>query len=586
MILKNYLNGRYTFIALFIFALTAFSAQEALAQCPNDNTSFGSSAAPTVNDVTTTLTSCIFGGEYRVVTGLQAGFVYEFSTCGDTDFDTQVTIYAAGGGPSVAYNDDACGLQSVVQFAPTVDGDYWVLVDEFNCVSNSDCMTLSVTRLGPPANDDACNAEMLTMGVPANVNNVLATVEQYEPSPGPGTGTSSCNSDDGWCSFETDVDNSVWYTFIGPASGCVSISTEFSDLQLAVYTTPLCSKFFYYQEVAANDDSGPVFAPLLENLSVTPGQEYYVQVDGFGGTTTTDDQILVTDGAGPIPAPWASAHIAPAVGDFSYVDCGETFTMSSNGYSSPFTDQGGYVTQTLCGNGYIQARLDDIDGSGWAGIVMRESLSGNSKKIALKSRLSTFVRRDLRKSSPGWAQSKQYPRPTGWNWLRLERIDDQFVGFVSEDGQNWQQVMAVFVPMNNCLQVGMFVESINVNAVTTATFSTPEVGLCPCISTLGANFAQLDGQLENTISDINKLTLFPNPSSGLINLEVSDFMDKSGEAIIYNSLGQIVWAQKYDAIETPTISADLQSDKIANGIYQLVFISDGEKIAKPFVINK
>lgn len=657
---------RYTFIALFIFALSALSTQTAVAQCPDDNTQFLSSAAPVVPGVTQTLTSCLYGGEYRLVNNMIAGQTYRFSTCGDADFDTQITIYSNSGGPSLAYNDDACGLQSEVDFTPAVTGDYRVLIDRFNCQSESTCMTLNATLINtaPPANDDACNAQALTLGVPAAINNEFATSQQWEPNPGAGTeGTSpSCDATNGWCNFELDVDNSVWYTFVAPASGCVKIDILGpTDLQMAVWTTSICSNFFKYQEVAANDDGGPGFSPFLDYFSVQPGQTYYVQVDGYNGADASGDQILVTDGAGPVPAPWTTSHVGAAVGNFSYTSCGEEYTVSSNQYSSPFKDQGGYILQTLCGDGYIQARVNDIDGLGWAGIVMRESTAQGSKKVALKTQLVNLVRRDLRKSTNGLAQSQQYPRPGGWNWLRLERVGSQFAGYISEDGVNWQQLMAVSFPMNNCLQVGMFVESINVNAVTTAVFGNPSTGPCPCLSSFGAGGGSYAGPycgastgtpgfpadptceaavcavdpfccntswdgicageavndfptecaaclsvgppppsptlgLESavttpqTISDevdrAGSLTVYPNPSDGLVNIQVENFIGKAATVVIYNSLGQEVYTKSFDAIETSTITADLTSAKIASGMYNLNFVSEGQRITKQVVINK
>lgn len=812
MILKNYINMRYTFIALFIFALSALSTQQTFAQCPDDNTQYSSSAAPTVPGVTQTLTTCLYGGEYRLVTNMIAGQTYTFSTCGDTDFDTQITIYSNSGGAALAFNDDFCGLQSEVTFTPALTGDYRILIDKYNCVSESTCMTLNATLLPSVTNDDACNAEALTLGVTAIVNNNGATAEVGEVNPGPGTGPSSCDSQDGWCSFELDVDNSVWYTFVGPAGGCVNIDftgttdlqvavytvgscgnfasyTEVagnddggnglapalafltvvpgqtyyvqvdgyngasttnggitvssancgppvndnacdatpltigvpagidnalattqqwepnpgagsdgcsstdgwcsfeltvnnsvwytfvgpasgcvkidvlgtSDLQMAVWTTPACGEFFKYQEVAANDDGEFGFAPSLDYFSVQPGQTYYVMIDGYNGAVANGDQILVTDGAGPVPAPWTTSHVGAAVGNFGYVSCGEEYTVSSNQYSSPFKDQGGYILQTLCGDGYIQARVNDIDGLGWAGIVMRESTAQGSKKVALKTQLGNLVRRDLRKSTNGLAQSQQYPRPGGWNWLRLERVGNQFAGYISEDGTNWQQLMAFSMPMNNCLQVGMFVESINVNAVTTAVFGNPSTGPCPCLSSFGAGGGSYAGPYcgastgtpgfpadptceaavcaydpfccstswdgicageaandfptecaaclsvgppppspilgqesaittPQTISDgverIGSLTVYPNPSDGLVNIQVENFIGKAATVVIYNSLGQEVYTKSFDAIETSTITADLTSAKIASGLYNLNFVSEGQRITKQIVINK
>jgi regulation of enolase protein 1 (concanavalin A-like superfamily) len=633
---------------------------------PYDNVQFGTSAAPTTPGVTVNLTTCIFGGEFRRVTNLVAGQTYRFSTCGETDFDTEITIYSAAGGTFQVENDDACGFQSEVDFTPTVSGDYDVLIDQFPCASNSICMTLNVTLLdtSPPANDNVCDAEALTIGVPAAINNEFATAEQFEPNPGPGTvgEAPTCNATDGWCSFELGIQNSVWYSFVAPASGCVSIEINgTTDLQLAVYAAPTCTNYFKFKDIAANDDGGPGLVPFLDYFSLEPGKTYYVQVDGYDGAAASGDEIVVLDGAGPVPAPWATGHIGTAVGDFSYVTCGEEYTLSTNQFTSAFKDQGGFILQTLCGDGYIQARLDGIDGSGWAGIVMRESgTAQGSRKVAMKTQLNNLVRRDVRKGTNGFAQSQQYPRPGGWDWLRIERVGDQFAGYISPDGENWQQVFATSFFMNNCLQVGMFVESINVNAVTTATFNNPEIGACPCISsfanntytgaycgastgtpgfpddpaceaavcavdpfccdvfwdglcaaeaindfptecaaclsvgpppaTIGFGALQSDiTQPEGTAANVERigdLTVFPNPSDGIVNLKVADFIGKSATVIIYNSIGQEVYNKEFDVIEISTITADLTSPNITSGLYNLSFISEGQRVTKQVVISK
>ena len=92
----------------------AFNSQ---AQCANNNTQFGTTnASGWVEGQLNTLSTCLYGGEYRLVTGLTAGFTYSFETCGDTDFDTQITLYDNVTGAVLGYNDDFCGLQSKVTF--------------------------------------------------------------------------------------------------------------------------------------------------------------------------------------------------------------------------------------------------------------------------------------------------------------------------------------------------------------------------------------------------------------------------------------------------------------------------------------
>ncbi|MAT55510.1 MAG: hypothetical protein CMN32_13620, partial [Saprospirales bacterium] len=134
------------------------------------------------------------------------------------------------------------------------------------------------------SNDNVCNALPITLGVPINADGFCATAQSGEVSPGIGTGGSTCNSQDGWCSFDPNVQNSVWFTFVAPPSGFVKVSSDdLDDTQVAIWSVGNCSDFNTFTEIAANDDSGPGFSPLILCASVNPGQTYYVQVDGFNG---------------------------------------------------------------------------------------------------------------------------------------------------------------------------------------------------------------------------------------------------------------------------------------------------------------
>ncbi|MBI4649163.1 MAG: hypothetical protein HY738_21865, partial [Bacteroidia bacterium] len=118
-------------------------------QCAYDNVIYLTWTAPATVGASQT-TACIYGGEYNRVTGMVAGYTYRIQTCGDTDFDTQITIYPAGGGGVAGFNDDGCSLQSTIDFTPIVGGDYDILVDEWDCISNSICMTLSIQLVSTP----------------------------------------------------------------------------------------------------------------------------------------------------------------------------------------------------------------------------------------------------------------------------------------------------------------------------------------------------------------------------------------------------------------------------------------------------
>lgn len=121
--------------------------------CGYDNTLVATIAAPTtVGQVVSPNPNCVNGGQAVRVTGLMSGNIYRISTCGTNTFDTQLSIYTPDwGGVAVAHNDDYCsGAQSEIYFNPRTSGDHDILVDAFNCASNTLCASLEVELIKKP----------------------------------------------------------------------------------------------------------------------------------------------------------------------------------------------------------------------------------------------------------------------------------------------------------------------------------------------------------------------------------------------------------------------------------------------------
>lgn len=287
---------------ILTIAMLAFFVMPAFAQndlCGNatpiscGDTVAGSTVGATADGVGTCGTSNTAPGVWYKVVG--TGSTIIASTCSQASYDTKISVFsgACGALTCVSGNDDFCGLRSQVEFPTTAGADYFILVHGFSSATGT--FNLSVTCLVPLVNDAPCNATALTLGESIEYNNVGATADVGEVSPGPGTGSSSCNSQDGWCSFEIAVQNSVWFKFEVPPSGAVSIDAPGYDNQLAVWSATDCSDYTSYTEIGANDDSGPVFAAFLELYCLTPGEALLVQLDGYNGSTTNGATITLSD---------------------------------------------------------------------------------------------------------------------------------------------------------------------------------------------------------------------------------------------------------------------------------------------------
>lgn len=139
----------------------------------------------------------------------------------------------------------------------------------------------------PPVNDEIENAIAITVdegfcdGTNTNANNTSAS--------GSGLGIGSCFSG-------SSAASDVWFTFTVPADvASIDVSTDFTggtltDTELAVYSgTP-----GNLTEIGCSQDDGEVllsngwsYNSLIEDLSVTVGETYYVQVDGYSTQTGT-----------------------------------------------------------------------------------------------------------------------------------------------------------------------------------------------------------------------------------------------------------------------------------------------------------
>lgn len=158
-----------------------------------------------------------------------------------------------------------------------------------------------------PANDHVAQAIPLTLGNNGHYSNECGTVQENEPSP-EATGCSIANN---WCPPNGSelLDNSIWFYFEGPSSGLLTIETEGIDSQIAVYRAAtagyvLSGSTASYSLVAASERGADGSdAAALENLSVTPGAKYWLQVDGTDAAEGEIGLRLLTNSIEVYPNP-------------------------------------------------------------------------------------------------------------------------------------------------------------------------------------------------------------------------------------------------------------------------------------------
>lgn len=251
-----------------------------------------------------------------------------------------------------------------------------------------------------------------------------------------------------------------------------------------------------------------------------------------------------------LPAPWEQDDLGTSSQDGSsgFDNCGDqSFTLSSNATISPFSsDNYHFVHQTLCGNmSSISVRVSDYPANGYAGIFIRNGIGDADAGIALLGTESTpttpssllqIRSRQMTGSSLG---IDQHHRPFPF-WLRLRRQGSWVFADYSTNGMSWTTFAGKMIFLNECVEVGMVVQS-NDGSTATASFDNVMVsgGTAPTY------FAQPNPGLEADYVAQKSLEVYPNPATNYLTL---DGFEAEGmvQLRLLNQLGQVVETKQID----------------------------------------
>jgi len=259
---------------------------------------------------------------------------------------------------------------------------------------------------------------------------------------------------------------------------------------------------------------------------------------------------------------WNSANVGQANGSSNFPPCGsdqdDVFNLSATGFSTSSSDNLHAVYQELCGNGEIIARVLSVSSGGWAGITLRETLMPGSKKVALKTQLTSIIRREIRTVTNGAASILNFNRPAHV-WLRLVRNGGNFTGYTSVNGVNWDFAFTATISMGGCIYAGLFAESINNNVETNVSFDNVTIlGGTPLLGATTQPVVALDGL---------SVSVYPNPGSGDMTLSVTGAPERNLQLEVTNALGRIVRNIALPEGAVFTYPLDLSSEPA--GVYYL-----------------
>jgi len=241
-----------------------------------------------------------------------------------------------------------------------------------------------------------------------------------------------------------------------------------------------------------------------------------------------------------VPAPWFSSTVGDAGflgNDFSFSNCEQEFVVTGGGNNatSSTTDNVAYVSQFLCGDDVsITAKIESVDPNGYGGLMIREPESAGAKQVSIFSNLTNILRHEARftTNSPKQVQAFYKPNPF---WLKLERQGNWFFAYYSTTGTNFQYIHAVFVPMSECVEVGLASFTFQPVQQTTAVFSNVTVsgGVIPFVETPGVPEVE-------SVSIKTSVNLYPNPATDMVNLEFATALQQDAKVRLLSPLGQVM----------------------------------------------
>lgn len=486
-----------------------------------------------------------------------------------------------------------------------------VIASNPGCVNDTANTAYPVTVLFP--GDNVCDAIPLTLGTSPLYSLFGATTQTGEVAP-PATGF---NTNTGW--GNSTITNSMWFTFVAPTSGNVSIQAPTNmnaganDPQLAIWSATNCANLIGQATptapvgatlIAANDDdanyttnSGAQYSSFVRAACLTPGITYYIQLDTYVAASSGDaTTIIITDlGAYDASFTGLSANYCIPTGSSSLTatNTGGVFTIntSTTAVTSFSAATAGTYTVTY-NNVNVACKTTSTTIVNVTPAVM--AMTSNTAVCAGSSATLTAGGATNYTWTAAGTSSTQVVTPTATSVYTVtgETSGCSNTATVSVDVNNLPTVSATASNTLVCANLG---ESAILSAATSATSYTwsdgantmttsvtPTVGTtytvtvndgtCEAMATVFVDVQTCTG-INTTASASNGINVYPNPTNGILNIAISSELAGNTSIEVYDALGKLVVKETLDN-ETTTIN----TSKLTDGMYVYKVINNNKAI--------
>ena len=314
------------------------------------------------------------------------------------------------------------------------------------------------------------------------------------------------------------------------------------------YDPDLCMATVSFTVPPASDNCPAPFTmaspPSGTMLPVGPNTITVTAMDAAGNSSVCTVNV---DVVAPLPCGYDSASIGCAGDEAAgFDDASGTFTLTSDDCTPgfPYTgDSQSFIFTELCGDGYVKAFVENVNGDGFGGVQMRNTLDPGSKKIEVGTNRVDRVIRAARALDNYPAYPQEFYSLDKF-WVKIERTGSFFKAFVSVDDVVYTPILFQAIQMNACIEAGLYVYS-KTGGTVDATFTNVEVvnfgaGLQAEPTTIA--------QSEMINSSLN-IGLTPNPARDLVTLNLDQVIGEAATISIFNMNGQLMNMIQYDSIE-------------------------------------
>ncbi|MEM6628802.1 MAG: heparin lyase I family protein [Bacteroidota bacterium] len=182
-----------------------------------------------------------------------------------------------------------------------------------------------------------------------------------------------------------------------------------------------------------------------------------------------------------LPSDWISGDIGtPNVEGQACLQNGKYLVEGAGADIWSAADQFHYLSQKVVGDVEMVARLtslEEVHRLSKAGIMIRKSLSASSPHVFLALEAYGTQSFQYREEESGITYNKShiyggYSIP---HWIKLVRKDHMLSGFSSSDGQNWNFMDQMYLPMGEEVYIGLASNSHDESRTTKARFDQVEI---------------------------------------------------------------------------------------------------------------